>query len=208
MAIEVELIEKDIISKLPQVPYVIDQVGAAIKWVKEVNTEGDYYKTISFASNVTDFVCSISNTNFFKTHLVIGALLMDIEKPMEDSRFEVFKTASQSVEKTLENLIINSKLGEERGCFNALSIHLVQLANKDNDCFCVSLMSILSDLNEILTGMKEAEVKAPITSADYIKVLGYAYTMQNIRMANLTLNNKASEILNKISIILNKDFIF
>ena len=205
---QTELIEKDIISKLPQVPYIIDQVGAAMKWVKEVNTEGDYYKTLSFVSEVTNFVCSVSNPNFFKVHLVLGALLMDIENAKEDSRFEIFKTASQSVEKTLENLIINKKLGEERGCFNALSMHLVQLEKKDNDCFCISLMSILSDLNEILTGMKEAKVKAPITPSDYIKVLGYAYAMQNVRMANLTLNNKASEILNKISIILNKEFIF
>ena len=205
---ETELFEKDIISKLPQVPYVIDQVGAAIEWAKEVHTEGDYHKNIKFASEVTDFACSISEPNFFKVHLVVGALLMDIENAAQDPKFEIFKTASKSVEKTLDKLVINKDLAETRGCFNALSIHLVQLAQKDEECFCVSLMSILNDLKEIASGMKEAEVKAPITPSDYIKVLGYAFVVQNIKLANLSLSNKVKDIFNRVNISLNNDFIY
>ena len=83
-------LEKGIIELLPQIPYVIDQVGEALKWVKEELSEGEYNKTLKVAYDVAQYAKEVSDTNFFKTHLVIASILSNIEDPMADKRFEIF----------------------------------------------------------------------------------------------------------------------
>ena len=51
--------------------------------------------------------------------------------------------------------------------------------------------------------MKKANVKTPITAQDYVTILGYAFVMDNIRMARLNLLEKAWKVYNDITILLN-----
>lgn len=196
-------LEKGIIELLPQIPYVIDQVGEALKWAKEVLPEGEYNKTLKVAFEVTQFAKDISDPNFFKTHLVIASILSNIEKAKENKKFEKFDTASKATERALDDLIVDKKSIEEKGCFKALLLHLVPLAKKDENLFVVSLIGIKNDLEEIVKGMEKANIKTPITAQDYVTILGYAFILDNIRMARLNLLEKSWKIYNEINILLN-----
>ena len=203
MAEDIKILEKGILEKLPQIPFVVDQVGYAMEWAKEEHDEGAYYKTIKIALDVAEYTAKTSTPKFFKTHLVIAALLMDIEGATENPKFDMFKSASQATEKALAGVTISPSSGEKYGCFKAVTLHLVKLAKENQDYLCVVLLGILAELNDILAGMKEADVKTPITPEDYIKVLGYALNMQNLLTSRLDLYNTTREITNKISIALN-----
>lgn len=199
-----EALEKSIIEILPQVPYVIDQVGAAMDWVRSEEEEGKYIKTLSFVSDVAKYVTKISNPNFYKTHLVIAALLEDLENPLHNEKFNIFRTASNAVENAMNGLRVDPKLSEEKGCFKAISIHMVQTALNSQELFTILMYSILHDLKDITDGMKEANVKTPIVAADYIKILGYAFVMGNIRMARLEYSDSTREVVNEVEKLLNK----
>lgn len=205
---KLELLKKSIIDELPQIPFIVDQVGEAIDWCAEAHDEGVVNKLLNTALDVAKFVKSISEPNFYKTHLLLAALIGDIPDLLKAERFGKFQTASKSIEKAIENVVIDPRLTAERGCFNAISIHLTQLAKKDEECLAVVLYGILNDLKEIVQGMKEADVKTPITPQDYITVVGYAYVMSNLRMAQLKLLEQTKSIINEIEILLNTDVIY
>ena len=201
-------LEESIIEQLPQIPYVIDQVGEALAWAKEELDEGDYNRILEIAYDVTEFTKTVSDPNFFKTHCVIASILSNIKDVKKDERFKKFDSASKSVEKTLNDITIDPKLIEEKGCFKAMMLHLIPLAKKSMELFTIELIEIKHDLSEILKGMKEAGVKAPITGKDYVTILGYALLFANIRMANLKMTNEAYKIYNDVSIMLNNDLIY
>ena len=67
----------------------------------------------------------------------------------------------------------------------------------------VPLEVVGTDLEEIVEGMKKVDEKTPITSKDYVTILGYAVIMANIRMANLKLLDRTYEIYNNIIKLLN-----
>ena len=214
MRMEKEMLEKiqnlkrAIMEEIPQIPFVQDQVGFALKLCVEYHREADVVKVLEAALEVAKYVKSISEINFYKTHLLVASLIGDIPNIIEDDRFKVFKTASQSVEKAIQKVSVDPKLMEERGCFNAITIHLTRLAKEDEECFVIMLYGILYDLKEVIAGMKKAGVKAPITPQDYITIMGYAYVMANLRMANLSLLFTTKDVINEIEIILNTDVIY
>ena len=108
----------------------------------------------------------------------------------------------------MKKVTIDKELIEDRGCFNALNIHLTQLARADENCFVVMLFGILHDLKELVNGLKSVNSKTPITPANYITALGYAYVMSNLRMANLPLADRTKVVINSIQVILNNDIIY
>lgn len=197
-------LEKSIIEELPQIPYVIDQVSDAISWAKEKLDEGDFNHMLRVAYDVTLYVKSISEPTFFKTHLVVASILSNIPEVLSKERIKKFETTSNAVENTLRHLIVTPEKVTKNGCFKAILLNLVPLQAINEEIFTVALVGIKHDLLAITEGMNTSEAKAPITSQDYISVLGYALVMANLRMANLKLQNKTYEIYNDISIILNE----
>lgn len=205
---KVKNLSKAIVAELPQIPFIIDQVSEAINWCSEAHDAGSVVRYLETALDVAKFVREISDPNFYKTHLVIAALIADIPNVLEDERFEIFKSASCSVENSIKKVTVNQELIKDRGCFNALNIHLTQLAKQDENCFTVMLFGILHDLQDLTRGLKEANVKSPVTPQDYITALGYAYVMSNLRMANLPLLDRTKVVVNNIQIILNYDITY
>jgi hypothetical protein len=204
----VDLLKRDILAEVPQVPYVLDQVGHAIDWCIEANDEGSVVKVLKTSLDVAKYAKSISEPNFYKTHLLIASLIGDIDNVKEDAKFEMYNTASGIVAKTIDEIIIDKNLIETRGCFNALSIWLTNLARTNEESFVVMLYGILNDLKESIEGLKAVNEKAPITPEDYVQILGDAYVLSNLRMSNLSLLDSTREIINQISIILNNDVIY
>lgn len=196
-------LEQGIIEMLPQIPYVIDQVGEALKWAKKEVSEGRYNKVLKTTYEVAEYAKSTSDLNFYKTHLVLANILSNIENATKQEKFSIFDTASKSTEKDLEALEVPEESIKKHGCFKAILMHLVPLAKKNEDLFAVALIGIKHDLQEIIVGMEKAKVKAPITSEDYITVLGYSFIAANIRMARLNLLDKVHKIYNDIEILLN-----
>lgn len=205
---KVKSLSSAIIAELPQIPFIIDQVSEAINWCVEAQDSGVVVKLLETALDVAKYVKEISDPNFYKTHLVIASLIADIPNVTEDERFSQFKTTSGAVEQAVKNIIVDKKLLADRGCFNALNIHLAQLQKINESYMVIVLYGILHDLKEITAGLKEAETKAPITPQDYITVLGYAYVMSNLRMAKLPLADKTKVIINDIQILLNTEVIY
>lgn len=198
-----EVKEQSIIEILPQIPYVIDQVGEALKWAKEEAPEGTYNKIVEVAYEVAEYAKSVSEPNFYRTHLVLTSILSNIDKAVEKERFSIFDTASKSTEKALKAFNIPTATIEKYGCFKAILVHLVPLAKENEDLFAVALIGIKHDLQEILKGMEKVNIKTPITPEDYITILGYSFVMANIRMARLNLLDKVHKIYNDIEILLN-----
>jgi hypothetical protein len=198
-------LEESIIEQLPQIPYVIDQVGEAMAWAKEDLDEGEYNKILQVAYEVAEFTKTVSNPNFFKTHYVIATILSAIENAKSNERFSKFDSASKAVEKSLDAIVIDPKSIEEKGCFKSVMLHLIPLAKEDMELFTISLIGMKNTLNFVLEGIKQANVKSPITAGDYITILGYALVMANIRMANLKMTNEAYKVYNEISVMLNND---
>lgn len=196
-------LEKSITEMLPQIPYVIDQVGEALKWIKEETTDGVYNKALEVAYEVAEYAKSVSDPNFYKTHLVVASILSNIEDASEKERFSTFDTASKATEKSLKAFYVSTESITKYGCFKAVLMHLVPLAKENEDLFAVALIGVKHDLQEILKGMEKANMKTPITSEDYITVLGYSYVMANIRMAKVSMLDKARKIYNDIEIMLN-----
>lgn len=201
-------IEDSIIQELPQIPYVIDQVSEALAWAKESLNEGEYNRVLKITQDVISYTKGISDPNFFKTHYVIASILSNIEVSKTDERFAKFDSASKAVEKALDDLIVKPEDIEKNGCFKTVLLHLIPLAKKNMDLFAISLIAIERTLAEIVEGIKNTEVKSPITANDYITVLGYALLIANIRMANIKMPNAVYEIYNKISIMLNNDLVY
>lgn len=202
---DVNLMEKEIYNYVPQIPFVVDQVGAAMAWAKE-NCEAkglNYEKTLNFALEVAKYVKSISEANFYKTHLLIGAFLMDVEKPTENSKFDIFKTASCSVEHTLEALCMPEYMNEKFGCFKALTMHEVQMAQNNESCFVVTIISMIQDIIEIRNKVREQ--KEPLSHVEYITILGYDRVLTNVQMSNLNLLNTTRNYLNNLNVLLAKD---
>ena len=205
---KVQILKKTIMGEVPQVPFILDQVGFALKISTEYHKEGEIVKALESALDVAKYIKGISEPNFYKTHLLIASLIGDIPNITEDERFSIFKTASQSVEKAIKKVSIDEELIKERGCFNTITMHLTKLAKEDEECMTVMLYGILHDLKGIIQGMKKAEVKTPITPQDYITIMGYAYVMANLRMAKLNLLFTTKDVINQIEIILNTDVIY
>ena len=199
-----ELLEKSIIELLPPVPYVVDQVGSAMNWVKDVKEEGEYLKALRVALKVAEYTAKVSNPNFYKSHLIIASLLSNIPNALEDEKFSIFDTASKSVEKALKAVTIDPKSQEERGCFKALTLHVVPLINVDQDYLVVMLCGIWEDLEDIARVIDKADVKTPITREDYVILLGYTMVINNIYSSKANILNETGSILNEIQIILNR----
>ena len=199
---DINLLEKSILEKLPQIGFIVDQVGLAMKFSKEEQSEGDYIKTLKGTLKVAEYASKVSENNFFKYHLVIASLIGDIPGITNSEKFEVFKTASGSVEDTIKHTLIGDNLIKERGCFKATSIHLVPLSKENQDYFACMMCHILADLEDIVAGMKKVNVKSPITPSDYVTILGYSYVMQNV-LASASIIGATAEITNSIQILLN-----
>lgn len=204
----VQVLKKSILEQVPQVPYVLDQVGFALKLCVEYHDEGVVIKVLETALDVAKYTKKVSELNFYKTHLLIGALIGDIPNILQDERFKIFDTASKSVEETIKKITIDEKVSAEKGCFNSIALHLALLARADEDCLVVMLYGILHDLEEVTSGMKGVGVKNPITPQDYITILGYAYVILNFRMNRIPLLNTTKEVLDKIEILLNTEVIY
>ena len=205
---KIKTLKSAILAELPQIPFIIDQVSAAAEWCVEAHDPGVVVKLLETSLDVARYVKEISDPNFYRTHLVIASLIADIPNVLEDEKFNQFKTTSGAVEKAIKNVIVDSELLAERGCFNSLNIHLTQLFKIDENCLVIMLYGILHDLKEITAGLTSANVKSPITPQDYITVLGYAYVMSNLRMARLPLADRTKVLVNDIQILLNTEVIY
>ena len=201
---DTKTLEKSVLEKIPAIPYLVDQVGAAMDWTRESLSEDDYRKVLKVTINVANYCMRTSEANFFKTHLVIGSLISNIDDVFSNEKFKMFDTASKAVERTCKDIIVPEEDTLANGCFKALSMHLVPLARKDQESLSVMLYGILQDLKDISDGILAAGEKTAITAADYVTVLGYAWTIQNLTHANLNLYNDTSAIINEILILLNK----
>lgn len=199
-----EILEKSIMELIPAVPYVVDQVGAAINWVKSEKDEGEYLKALRVALKVAEYTARVSNPNFYKTNLIIASLLSNIPDAINSEKFKIFDTASKSVETTLKAITIDPKIQEERGCFKALMLHLVPLLKVDQDYVVIMLCGILEDLEEISKVLDKADVKSPITREDYVIVLGYSIVVSSLYQAKANILNETASMLNEIQIILNR----
>lgn len=198
-----ENLEQSILSELPQVPYVMDQVGAALDWAKGELSEGEYNRMLSTVYDVTLYTKSVSEAAFFKVHYVTAAILSFLKDPKKDERFKQFDTASKAVEKALDGISVTQEKIEKIGCFKAILTTLVPLARENQDLFAVALIGVKHDILAITEGMQTVDTKAPITPQDYITILGYSLVMTELKVSNIDILDKVYPIYNGINILLN-----
>lgn len=198
-------LQQCVIEMLPQVPYVIDQVGEALDWAKAELDEGEYNKMLQTVYDVAEYTRTVSEPHFYKVHYVVASILSYIPNVLKNEKLIRFDSASGAAINALKELIIPPEEIESKGCFKGVMLHLIPLAKKNMELFAIALIGIKNDLKAITEGIKKAEVKTPITGNDYITVLGYALVMANVRMSNLNLTSGAYEIYNEIIIMLNND---
>ena len=197
---EIEVLEKGILEKLPQTNFVVDQVGLAMQIAREALAESDYTKTLKVTARIADYASKVSEVGFYKYPLIVASLLADV--PNIDEKIVPFKSASGAVEAAVAKTRVSEEMIQKKGCFKALCLHLVPLSKENQDYFACMLCHILEDLEDLTAGMKEAGVKSPITPSDYVTILGYSYVM-NCVYSSATITGYTSTIINNIQIILN-----
>lgn len=95
---------------LPNVPFVVEQVGQALKLVQEANVEEEVkVRAIDQAIYLTTLANKFSNPNFYSYRPIVCALLSVLG---EEADLEMFRTETNSVLKTLAELREFKKLLE------------------------------------------------------------------------------------------------
>lgn len=200
------LIERSIMESLPQVPYVLDQVGAAMKWRKKETCKNSYEETLRTTLDLCKYVRTISEGNFYKAHLVTAFLLMGIDNCLNKEEFDFFRSASGAIEDSIRSITLDKDLVKEKGYYRALAIRVSELAVENEEYLALILFNILLGLRETSSGMSVANVKVPITFEDYTEVLGAALLIAYFRLSNKSLLFTTRDIINSIEILLNEKF--
>lgn len=202
---KISLLKKEILESLPQIPLIIDQVGAALDLVEKELDEGKVYRNFTDVLKVVEFTKAISEPKFFKTHLVVASALLSIPKVLEKEEFKLFDSASGAVRKAVEAVTVSDQLIEDKGCFKALTLNLASLAKENQEYLALALFAMLGDLQEIVKVNKVTKEKTPITPSDYITILGYMVAMNGLGTVKTDFLGRTKEIMNEIKILLNSE---
>jgi hypothetical protein len=192
----VEKLIKSIVAELPQIPFVTEQVGAAIDLAKKELDEEQLEKTLRITLEVTNYARQTSSDNFFKFHLVVISLLRNIPNIQKNKRFSMFETVSNLVGNKL-SLLEETETEIERGKYKGEILKLIRLFNADQDLFLLEIITLIDEL-------KPLTLKEELSVEELLDIVGYAYVENNLRMSQLALLNDVSKHYNKLIKIFEK----
>lgn len=187
----------EVLSKLPNNPFVIDVIGKAIDVAYE-HTEDpeDFECKLAVAAKVADYAVKTSPVNFFKYHLIAAALLVTISP--ED--YASLDTASGTIKKTATQLteILDSPSWSDKWALTS------KMARGDIDDLAVLLIILTS----IIEGLNERAEARELEIPERYLLLGIAYLEVCLRKASFEITNDVYPIYNNfMALVLNNKFI-
>lgn len=201
-----EQLSKSIIEQLPQIPYIVDQVGLAIDKVFEKLQTEEALKVLEDTLSVIDYTLKVSQPQFFKTHLVLVSLLASISSKLSEEELSKFDTASGTFKQKFEQYRIDKSNVEKVGEYKATTMHLTNLAQNEQDLFTLSILNINSLLEKFLNMKQEVALDEDYKKMTQYTVMGYAVVEVNLRMIlnNINLLQPSRDAYNRFMILLNK----
>jgi len=189
MTVEQKLIQS-ITSELPQIDFVVDQVGAALALAADTLTESQFHRALRIATNVTKFAKETSEPQYFKYNLIITTLLKDVQNLEAHTGFKTFDTISNVVSKNIAELKTTED-EKSRGFYKGEVLKLARLFNANQELFLVEVLTLTDDLQSLDL---EAEV--------HPYLLGCAFIDANLRMCNFELLSSVQTYYNKFMSVL------
>jgi len=191
-----EKLIKSITGQLPQIPLVIDQVGAAIKLAEAELNEESFKKALESANVVVSYAKEVSAPLYFKFNLVIDALIKNIPDVKSKKGFKSLQTTSNIVSDDLSQLEQTSE-ESERGYYKGEVLKLCRLIKENVDLFLV-------ELADMHTNLKELKGEEILGGTDLEEALGLSFIFANIRMGDYIFPNSMQPYYNKFVIDLEK----
>jgi hypothetical protein len=172
----------ELMSKLPNNPFVIDIIGKAAEIsytvAEEANTVEDFDSKLSAATTVADYATKTSQPNFYKYALIAGTLLIGVAP----EAYTVVDTTSGTVRNTAQRLtdILNADTWFTK-------CKLMNDLAADNIENMVPLLVVFSNIVEELTNKGNA---GDLTIEDRYILLGMAYVETHIKVSGkFNINN-------------------
>lgn len=196
-----DMLINSIMEYVPQVTFVLEQIGQAINIAKENYSEAELEEVLKVTVKVAKYAKEVSNSEaFFKYHLIVISLLQNIE---DMSKLSMFETQSNKVINGIQALNTSEEDVKAKGWVRATVLQLANLYNTDQDLFAVSMLSMQEILDKIATSYATTKV---LTNEENIAVLRLALVEQTIRMNKYQYLAPVSAIMNNILVTLNKKF--
>lgn len=189
MTVEQKLIQS-ITGELPQIDFVVDQVGAALALAADTLTERQFHRALRIAVNVTKFAKETSEPQYFKYNLIITALLKDVQNLSSHAGFKTFDTTSNIVGKNIEALKTTED-EKARGYYKGGVLKLARLFNLNQELFLIEVLSLTDDLEAL-----------DLVADVHPFLLGCAFMNANFRMCNFELLSSVQIYYNKFMSIL------
>lgn len=186
-----------IMENVPQVPFVVEQIGQAINIAKVEYDDKKLVKILENTIEVSKYAKEESkSTQFFKYHLIVISLLKDIK---DMTKLKPFETQSNKIVNSIKLMQLDEKEINKKGFVRATALHLMQLFNLDQELFMISIIEIQQELDRLaMVQNLGVEEKLLINQIALIESI--------LRSNRLALNNSIILKFNNLLTTLNKKF--
>jgi len=168
---------------LPSSPFVVEQVGQALKLAQEVGNEEALVKALDQAIYLAGLANKFSNPSFYAYKPIVCALLSLVE---DEESLEVFKTETNSVLVTLAELKHFTEL----------------LETNTNEACTYFAQSILNQTDLPLIGF--AWMIEHVKTGEQLEILKIAYLSMNVILSKFEFTGATYEAYNDMLKALNK----
>lgn len=168
-----------ILTGVPQIPFIIDQVNAAINLAKEQAEPAKFDTALNVAVKCNEYASAHSEKDFFKYHLAVVALLAVVPKATELPEFANFIAQNTIVKDTLTEISKAKQYQAQYGEVKGATIYLANVAKENPAAFLIELYYTLE---------KVSKVTAPVIDCIFT----------NLRMSNLDLPPVIQPELDKV----------
>lgn len=187
---QADVLVNSIMEYVPQVTFVVEQIGQAVNIAKAQYTEEELIETLERTVEVAKFAKEVSNSEaFYKYHLVVISLLVNIT---DESLLAKFETQSNSVINGIKALKVDESIIVKKGFVKANVLHLAKLYHENQDLFAMYMIMMTRDFNKAVQ-MKIEE-----------RMLKTALIEQTIRMNKFEYLAPVKAITDKLFTIINK----
>lgn len=164
----------ELMSKLPQNPFVVDIIGKAIE-IGEANTKADYMEALKIATKVAEYISDKSSSTMYKYSIIAAVLLAGVEP----EKYTAIDTASGTVREYTELFTAFVKNSGWKDAWMQLN----KIAQKDMDLFYAALIVMIVNLEDIIA-------REEIDIAGKYVLAGIAYIEASLRKSAITVPNR------------------
>lgn len=194
-----DVLINSIMEYVPQVTFVIEQIGQALNIAKANYSETELEEILTVTVDVAKYAKEVSNSEaFFKYHLIVISLLQNIN---DMSKLSMFETQSNTVINGIQAIKPDVEQIKAKGFVKATVVKLAKLFKENQDLFALEILNTQMVLNNLITNYNKTRTW---TNEELILLMQIAMIEQTIRMNKFTYLSPVANIVNNLLITLNK----